>query len=135
MAANKIKELTALLNTIPAGQLTESAVETYLNILNIEIVDKDTKSSTPVDIITMADINLAAINATKSISGVGNISTPEKFNIQSTISDIQRACRDSRKSLVERYISSLIDSYGEKFTPEASEFVKLASKYSEQMSA
>ncbi len=38
--ANKINELVALLNTVPAGQLTEKAVETYLNILNIEIVEK-----------------------------------------------------------------------------------------------
>ena len=40
--ANKINELVELLNTVPAGQLTEKAVETYLNILNIEIVEKGT---------------------------------------------------------------------------------------------
>lgn len=44
---NKIKELTALLNTVPSGQLTENAVGTYLNILNIEIVEKG--SSTTVE--------------------------------------------------------------------------------------
>ena len=44
MANTKIKELTALLNTVPAGQLTENAVQTYLNILNIDIVEK---GSTP----------------------------------------------------------------------------------------
>ena len=38
--SNKINELVALLNTVPAGQLTENAVQTYLNILNIEIVEK-----------------------------------------------------------------------------------------------
>lgn len=43
--SNKINELVALLNTVPAGQLTENAVQTYLDILNIEIVEKGSSSS------------------------------------------------------------------------------------------
>lgn len=45
---SKINELVALLNTVPAGQLTENAVQTYFNILNIEIVEKSSTSAVEV---------------------------------------------------------------------------------------
>lgn len=53
--ANKIKELTALLNTVPSGQLTEEAIQTYLNILNIEIVEKGSATKTKKYIDSLRD--------------------------------------------------------------------------------